>query len=404
MSRPNYNSVALLVVVALLLSAVAVGVGYRLNVTGLSPISAYQGIHPSFEAVGYENRLYTTTDKYDASVCNVGPATINWDPDSNTEGLPNLRGELRDIQIVRDLSQYEVGDAMSHIVRDFGGIINPNQPYKFYEWKVDTDGDGKDDKEYRMELWLCSMEVNIWADPDRSAWWTWSKEVNDQHYPDVEIWLELEASQDWGTYFQGVEGIENTYFGLAYLELAELDKPDDRTRLQVVPGSKWSAFDVYDSLGGYPESPDDPVEQAYVIKGAQLNPSVFKARWFTKVSLSDIGTYGYNILDGSFKSDFVQVKALAHVFVVGEWTVQPEEERDLVPPEPPSKEGWLTTIVRRWAELMESPLGRLRIAIWLAVIIVLVVIFFNPGLLITLWGKYSDLYKNVSSRGKKGKS
>lgn len=400
MSRPNYNQVALLVVVALFVSAVAVGVGYRINVTRLAPISTYQGIHPSFEAVGYENRLYTSSNKYDASVCDVGPATLNFDPDSNTEGLPNIRGELRDIQIVKDLSEYEVGDAMSHIVRDFGGIIDENKAYKTYVWAVDTDGDGKDDKEYRMELWLCSMEVNIWADPDRSAWWTWSKEVNNQHYPDVEVWLKLEASQDWGTYFEGVEGIENTYFGLAYLELAELTKPDDRARLQVVPGSKWSAFDIYDNLGGYADSPDDPVEQAYIIKGAQLNPTVFKANWFTKVSLSDLGTYDYNILDGSFKSDTVQVKALAHIFVVGEWVVQPEEERDLEEHEPPWEEGWLTSLVQRWAELMSSPLGRLRIAIWIAVVIVLVVIFFNPGLLITLWRNYSDAYKSITSRGK----
>jgi len=400
MSRPNYNHIALLTVVALVLSAVAVGIGWRLNVTELAPISTYQGIHPSFEAVGYENRLYTTTEKYGASVCDVGPATLNFDPDANDGGLPNLRGELRDIQIVKDLSQYDVGDAMSHIVRDFGGVVEPNQPYRTYTWETD-------DKEYRMELWLCSMEVNLWADPDRSAWYVWSKEVNNQHYTDVEVWLELEASHDWGTYFNDVD-VENTYFGLAYMELAEATKPLDHPRLQVVPGAKWSAFDVYETLGGYAESPEEPDTQAFSIKGTELNPNVFRARWFTKISLSDIGTYDYKIIDGSFKSDTVQVKVLTHIFVVGEWTVQPEEERDMEEHEAPWEEGWFTRIAQRWAELMSSPLGRLRLAIWIAVVIVLVVIFFNPGLLITLWRNYSGAYKDVSeyfsSRGKKGKS
>ena len=126
----------------------------------LSTVSNYQGIHPSFEAIYFMGQLYTAEDIYDASTVRIHPSSFDFDPDVHDTGYPNLRGELRDIQIIRDLSNYEVGDTLSHIVQ-MGG--ENAMPYKTYEWAIEKDGLIHN---YRLENWLCSMEVNLWADPD----------------------------------------------------------------------------------------------------------------------------------------------------------------------------------------------------------------------------------------------
>lgn len=397
--KPNYTQILIAFALFAIVSGLAIGLAHRGDLLRLAPISTYQGIHPSFEAIGYNGRLYTTQNKYDASVSYIGPATMNWDPDKADAEMPNVRGELRDIRIVDDIGGFEVEETLAHIVSDFGGSYEPNRAYKTYKWQVDTDGDGWKETNYQMELWICSMEVNVFIDPDRGGLFTWSREIQNKLYPDLDVWLKIEASQDWGTYFDDPI-IENTYFGLAYLELAELTKPEDHTRLTVVPGSQWSAFDLYNGLGGdVPIDPDEPDQQAYVYQGVELNPNVFKSEWYTKLNFGDFGTYDYNILGGSFKSDEVQVKALAHVFVVGEWIVQPPvdepgDDDDLEDPDAPDQDPpWIDNPISQWiksmSEKFSTPFGRVQLAIWLSIFLVALAIFINPSLIITIaknWG------------------
>lgn len=402
----DYTYIAVALAFAILVSGAVVGISQRVDVLRLSPISFYQGIHPSFEGIGYHGNLYTSSNTYDASISNIGPATINWDPDKATAEMPNIRGELRDIQIVDDLAKYEVQGTLAHIISDFGGEYIPNRAYRTYNWRIDKDGDGRDDREYRMELWLCSMEVYIWVDPSRGGFWTWSREIGNKRYDNLDVWLKLEASQDWGHYFTDLENLSNTYFGLGYLELADIDVlSEDHTRLTVVPGSQWSAFDLYNNLGGAGQVPDDPDSQAYIYEGTELNPGVFKSEWYTKINFGDIGTYDYNAFTRAFKSDGVKVKALAHIFVVGEWIVQPPEEddRDIEPQEPPWKENPFYGLTKRLGEIMSSPLGRLKVGIWVAVVIFFLVVFFNPGAILYVvdnWGKAVDEVKRRSNKGK----
>ena len=174
----------------------------------LSTVSNYQGIHPSFEAIYYNNLLYTANNSYDASTLRIHPANFDFDPDKEDTGLPNLRGELRDIQIVRDLASYDVQDTAAHIL-SMGG--ESTMPYKIYEWKVD---DGELIHNYRLENWLCSFEVNLWTDPDARPWYKLFQSYEKQEkYPATEIWLNLKVGPSW--YF---EGADEVYFGLGYME------------------------------------------------------------------------------------------------------------------------------------------------------------------------------------------
>jgi hypothetical protein len=393
MAKQNWGAIALLFVGLMLGSTLIMGGLVRSSLLTLSPISAYQGIHPSFVAVYHEGGWYSTNQPNDASVSSIGPATMNFDPDHKHRGHPNLQGELRDIQIVRDLAIYEPGDAYTHIINQFGGDPQPLEPYRSYEWEV-IEGDEK--HIYKMDLWLCSMEINLWAKPDpRPFWELFLPYEKAGRYRDSEVWLRLETSNEWGQYFEGV-GVDNTYFGLGYVELAQITGTSDDEGLQVIPMAKWSAFDVYETLGGTGVSPEEPDSQAYEYQGATLNPAVFKKEWFTKVTLSSFGCYDYNALDGSYKADSVNLKALVHVFVVGEWIVKPEEERDLEEHEPPWKAGWFVGTLTRIDDFISDPFNRLKMAFMITLIIVVVIVVFFPQVPIRLAKTYDSLKERDS--------
>lgn len=307
--------------------------------TPLSTISNYQGIHPSFEAILYDGKLYTNENPLNASVLRVHPSSFDFDPDGDNTGRPNLRGELRDIQIVRDLATYDVQDTAAHIL-NMGG--ESKMPYKVYEWEVETDDLIH---VYRMENWLCSFEVNLWADPTAGDFWSWvwnNGEVYNSVYDSTEIWLRLEAAPSW--YF---EGADEVYFGLGYMELAQFTSFLDHENplVEVMPESKWAAFSIYNSLNGASEYVGNPVAQASTFEGTLLNPAVFRDEWHTVITVDNFGVFDYNSWDASYNTDSVQLKVLVHVFVVGEWTVQPDEERDMEEHESDERGGWLTDLI-----------------------------------------------------------
>ena len=385
--KENSGALAILFVGIMLLSSYAVGFMSRQGIIGLAPISMYQGIHPSFEAVYYSGSYYTTEDPGEATTARIGPATLNFDPDGPVVGKPNIMGELRDIQIVRDLSYYTPASTLQHIVAQ-GGDTQPDKPYKVYEWEV-PEGDNK--HVYRMELWLCSLQVNAWISPDARPWWALLQPYEtEQRYTDTELWLKLEASQSWGTYFEGVN-LTNVYFGIAYAELAELESSEFDSRLQVLPASQWSAMDMYYSIGGGAENLQSPTSQALQYQGATLNENVFRKEWYTKLTLKNFGTYDVNIFDGSYKADMAQWRILVHVFVVGDWLVKPELERDLEDPDPPFYTGPLGALVESLRAFFNDPAWRWKLAIIATVFLIVIILFFFPWVIPVVRGATSSL-------------
>jgi hypothetical protein len=385
--KENSGALAILFVGIMLLSSYAVGAMSRRGIS-LAPISLYQGIHPSFEAVYYKNNYYTTADPGEATSARIGPATLNFDPDGPVIEMANIVGELRDIQIVRDISYYTPTSTYQHIVTDFGGEIQPDAPYRVYEWEVP---EGEDKHVYRMELWLCSLQVNAWISPDPRPWWALFRAYEwDTRYTDTELWLKLEASNSWGTYFEDVN-VSNVYFGILYSELAELESSEFDSRLQVLPASQWSAMDLYYSLGGGAETPQSPTSQAFQYQGATLNEAVFRKEWYTKLTLKNFGTYDVNLLDGSYKADMAQWRILVHVVVVGDWLVKPDLERDLEDPDPPFYTGPLQSLIEGIRNFFNDPMWRFKLAIIATVFIFLGILFFFPWVIPMVRGATSSL-------------
>lgn len=376
------------IIAALILASVIAGAAIR-----LSSISFYQGIHPQFVAVYYDDQYYTTTEPHDATTSRIGPATLNFDPDHEIGFKPNLMGELKDIQVINNLESYIPRDALTHIIYDLGGDPQPDQPYKTYEWEVEK-GDGSK-KVYQMDLWLCSLQVNAWARADGSPIYFISGERVNKRYSDTEIWLRLETTNEWGNYFKDPD-IENTYFGLAYMELAELTVTSNDQAFSVLPRNQWAALDLYDEIAGLPESPILPTIKAESIEGGDINPTYFKNNYFTKLTLGNFGTYGYNPLDGSWAGSACQWRILVHVFVVGEWTVKPEIERDVEPPEPPGQTGPIEAILKEIRALftwirdffrgLGDPVGRIKVILTILVFVIVILLVTKPGILFA-WGR-----------------
>jgi len=338
----------------------------------LSVISNYQGIHPSFEAVYYNGELYTNENPLNASTNRFHPSSFDFDPDESDEGLPNLRGELRDIMIVRDLGSYEIGDVASHII-NMGG--SAEMPYKEYTWEVPV---GDDTHVYRMENWLCSMEINLWVDPTEGDFWTWlsgSGEIFNKKYESTEVWLKLETGPGW---YYDTDPPDELYFGLGYVELALLTSEEghENPEVEIMPESRWAAFSMYDSLGGSLENVETPIAQANSFKGTLLNPDVFQDVWYIPITIDSFGVFDYDNLDGAYNTDSIQLKVLVHVFVVGEWVVQPlEEERDMEEHDSSEEEGWIAPLIESVKNTFRSPWVKLYLA---ALPVLALALYFGP--------------------------
>lgn len=365
MSSEKTSNAAILVIIAIIVG-VSVVAG---SILQLSSVSYYEGVHPSFVAVYHDWQYYTTNDPGDASTARIGLSTLNFDPDHPTEGLPNLMGELRDVQVITDLSRYVPAETYAHIL-DMGGSPQPDEPYRSVIWQVE-------DREYQLDLWLCSLEVNTYVKADR-GWVPFIHEQYNQRYRDTEIWLKLETTKEWGGYFEGAEEVN---FGIAYMELADFEIFNEDPALDVLPKSQWAALDLWDDPIGMATTPDTPIAQAENLRGGEINPLYFKPAYYTRITLGSFGTYNYNILDTSYKADSIQHTILVHVLVVGEWKLKPDGERDLEIHEPPEKEG-IWDYIKSLIDRFSTPGGKIQLALVLLVVVVVVSIILNPRLIL----------------------
>ena len=348
----------------------------------LSVISNYQGLHPGFAGIYVDGVLYTNENPGNASLVRIHSSNFNFDVDGDDTGLPNLRGELRDIMIIKDMSTYAVGDVTSHII-SMGGTSG--SPYKTYTWEV---ADGNNTRVYKMENYLTSMEINLWAEPDVKAWYKFFQPVEKEgQYQNLEVWLKLETGPGW--YYE-TDPPDELYFGLGYIELAELTILDGHYNplMEVMPESRWAAFPIYESLSGQLEQVASPVAQAKNFKGTRINPEVFADAWYIPITLDNFGSFDHNLIDGSYNTDSIQLKVLVHVFVIGEWVVQPlEEERDMEEHKSSEKEGWIGPLIADISNTLKNPWFKGYLA---AIPLIIIFAYFGPRWIGLLTKKRSD--------------
>jgi hypothetical protein len=332
----------------------------------LSVISTYQGIHPEFYGVKYQNKYYTSTTPYGASSYMFSPSSMNFDPDGADSGKPNLCGEMKDIHIISD-PKYA-------------------NPYKTYEWRIPDPSTGNIHV-YRMELWLCRFQVNIWvsidARTDPLEVFRFDDEQDGQRYIDTDIWLRISVSPSW--YF---EGADKTFFGLAYMELENFEiRNGDPDIIEVIPEAQWAALPIYYSAFGTQEKLLDAEQQAQQYQGKLLNPEVFRTEWYTTLTMRNFGVEDWWTPFHGWKGESVQFTVFTHVFVVGEWIVKPEIERTMETHQSQTALTWLDKLwldIRSW---FSNPFNTLFTILILAVVAIILLIIVFPVLLTTKLGK-----------------
>jgi hypothetical protein len=360
--KVNTKQIAIFTLLAIAFLIVANSLPYLVS---LSVISTYQGIHPEFYGVKYQNKYYTSTTPYGASSYMFSPSSMNFDPDGVDWGKPNLCGETKDIHIITD-PKYA-------------------NPYKTYEWRIPDPSTG-DVHVYRMELWLCRFQVNVWVSIDaRDALeaFRFDDEQDGQRYIDTDVWLRLGVSPSW--YF---EGADRTFFGLAYMELEDFTIRDgDPNIIEVIPEAQWAALPIYYSAFGTQETLLDAEQQAQTYQGKLLNPEVFRTEWYTTLTMRNFGVEDWWTPLHGWKGESVQFVIFTHVFVVGEWVVKPEIERTM---ETHQAQTALTWLDKLWIDIgswFSNPLNTLISVLIMAFVAIVILIIIFPMLLTTKIGK-----------------
>jgi len=358
----NTKNIATISLIIILLAVISQILPYTVS---LSTISTYQGIHPEFYGVKYNNKYYHSTAPYGASSYLFSPSSMNFDPDAWDSGKPNLCGELKDMQIITD-PKY-------------------SNPYKTYEWRI-TDPTTGDIHVYRMELWLCRFQTNIWVSVDaRDALeaFRFDDEQDGQRYVDTDVWLRLSVSPSW--YF---EGADKTFFGLAYMELENFQIRDgDPNIVEVIPEAQWAALSIYYSAFGTQETILPAEQQALTYQGKLLNPEVFRTEWYTTITMRNFGVEDWWTPLHGWKGESVQFTIFTHVFVVGEWIVKPEIERTMETHQAQTALTWLDKLWLDMSNWFSNPFNTLFTILILAVVAIIFLIIVFPVLLTTKLGK-----------------
>lgn len=411
---------AFLLIVIILTTSLVMTSTLTPGASQISPsVSYYEGIHPQFSLIFHEAKYYSNDNPYGASDCRIHPGSINFDPDDWQEGKPNLGGEIRDIQIIRDLSKYVPEDTYTHILNLFNlgaNSIQPEKPYKTYTWDLE---DGS--KAVSMDLWLCSFDVDLWISADSPTFGFHSTPIEraNQRYHGTEVWLKLQVQPDWI-----IEGVSAPNFAIGYIEVAQFEQylnPEVSStwardnQLQIIPQSKWAAASLYPVPSGLEGKTDEEKLKAAMSQGAvnnigsevtkyqghELNSALFSKEWFIPITLQDMGTFNYNGWDGSYNTDSIKLKFLVHVFVFGQWTLKPEIERDMQIHVSQINVGWLTQL----GFFLSSWEGQL-FMLALGILIVIIILWFTGllGPLLNYLGarKYAAALKPPPKRGKGG--
>ena len=286
--------------------------------------SNYEGPRPLFYAVTYQGRLYTNTQRYNASACTLD-TTMLFDPDGTYSGLGNLAGEETSIFIPRSDT---ILNLPSWVPSDWRNSLQQyvaygRNPIETYNWTVRLDNGTV--IAYSMQEWLLKWFVSISYD------WNSGDEAGlcfgcgDVRYPDTLVWFKIMLNPMW--YYGNAT---QSYFGIAKITVdnVKLEAKDKQgntiqdTNLRVIPMSSGSILPLYDKPLG--SSLGDLESQVYSYQGRVLNPQVFKPVVYTKIDLENFGSKvtGHYITGKDAYGDVVTYSFNVYVFSVGVWKVK----------------------------------------------------------------------------------
>jgi hypothetical protein len=313
-------------VAILLLLFVTGGGALKLSVdSGAGYTTGYQGARASFAGVKYNGTM---------NELRMG-TTMDFDPDEDRYGQPNLVGEMSGVFVPRE----SLGPAWIPTDWIRTAVEYIHNPADSWEWEMKEPGTNTTFK-YRMEEWQLKWYTSIAA--QWSAGWNqfpWyesaqNHEYRNKLYSNTEIWFKLDLTPIW--YF---EGQSTAYFAIAKITLSDIalgyklnsgetEEGKKAAEIKVTPESEGSYLTMYYSLGGTAGS--KPEIPATMYQGKKLNPALFTNTIYTYVGLNNFGTrYWQDLWQSKFASgDVVTMGFNVHVFVIGQWDVK--DVQDLI--------------------------------------------------------------------------
>jgi hypothetical protein len=304
-----------------LVAIIVIGLLIVFMIPSVFPLStfyptAYEGAKATFYGVTYNGKLYTSTNRYDASSARFD-TTLLFDPDNAEYDMCNLVGELTSIQIPLDENKWVPPDWVPS--EWWRSTLNWENPSRVFEWEVEK-SDGTISF-YRMEEWTTVWFVSISAEWDSHFLGKPAESAN-QRYKNTDIWFEIDLNPIW--YFNRTEQV---YFAIAKIELSHIIiEGHDTGKISILPESPGSILPIYLSPEGE-EAPDESDFTEFYYKGVALNPQYFRDKVYTRISLLDFGTQQWiSWLTLKAQGDVVTFGFTVKQFVVGEWKVKDRGE------------------------------------------------------------------------------
>ena len=302
---------------------------------------------------------------------------LNFDPDEQHDGFPNLLGSQQPIAL--DLE------------------VEP----KHYGWEVDkgivTLSNGTTAKKIiQFEMWRykCDWRVNVWlSGPEaESCDRRWDGGIAwEPNYGGVDIWIRLKPRAF--VYFK--DNPDEVYFAPAYIALtgftvASIDKdgkltiddPEIKKEIDLYPKAKGETLGIYYTRGGG-TSFKNLTSDVLVYEGTELDPEIFRDEYWIHISLLNFkprNTVDFWTKAHSWWYPSIQLDFKVYVLVVGKWTVYltTEEVEELQPHEPIVVENnpW------QWiADWWGNPMTQIWLLLFMGFIALVVLAVFAPGVL-----------------------
>jgi len=267
---------------------------------------------------------FTNYQRWHASAARFD-STMKFDPDSSTQFMCNLDGEMTSIFVpLGEKTAIPPDWVPSTFWRDSASWQNP---VKTWVWDVQN-SDGTTTR-YVMEKWLTKWYVSIASDWDSGpSLFDGRDEAQNRRFRDAEIWVEFDIRPVW--YFEA--NPNRTYFAIAKVELANYKEGSiDSTHrwsdeqfddMRTTPESPGSILTLYTSPFGDDSLPSDDHFVAYYYSGSKLNPLYFRDKVYAHFDLNNFGSSEKGTISLVAKGDAVTMGFTVTQFVVGEWTVK----------------------------------------------------------------------------------
>jgi hypothetical protein len=270
------------------------------------------------------------------------PNSINYDPDDQDYGLPNIIGNIGPVSLYEPKEDKELSDFLFKTQ----GSREP-KPYKEYQKRIVPTDNGKPAKILKMQLWLTEFSVDFSIRPERKPSGPrpggLDEEWTNNRYGNLHFFLRIIPNNaPW--YFKTPEmKNEKAEMAVAAVYCNSLTVVREPEQMRISPNiHKGMALPLYPRIerGGQTAASTE-AKQKIVASGDQLfneratalessatgrEDSIWNKEYYIELFFNNIGSWREGFLGTRKYDDQVVYGFLMPIFVIGSWDVIPPKE------------------------------------------------------------------------------